>query len=359
MVRYAIGCMTGTSLDGLDAVLVEAEGEGLGLRVRVVDHASADLGTIGAGLRALCEGEPTSAHGFARLATELGALHASVVGGMLDRTGVVPSVCALPGQTVVHAPPISMQMIDPWPVALRLGCPVVHDLRGADVAAGGQGAPITPIADWVLFRSEDEGRVIVNLGGFCNVTTLPAACTPDGVGGFDVCACNQLLDACARVGLGRAYDEGGEAGLGGTPEPTVVDELLERLRAQSVGGRSLGSGDALAGWAEARAAMDGPDLVASAACAVGTMIGERVRAHGSIVLAGGGSLNAALVRAIEAVAGPTVTTAVFGVGVQQREAACVAVLGLLALDGVVYTRGSITGRERELRCEGSWIGVRP
>lgn len=358
-VRYAIGCMTGTSLDGLDVVLVEAEGTGLDLRVRTVGHAESGLGDLAAGLRAAAGGTPMSVGELARLALDLGDLHARVVGDMLDTLGLEPSVCALPGQTVVHAPPVSMQLINPWPVARRLGCPVLHDLRGADIAAGGQGAPITPIADWVLFRSKDEGRAIVNLGGFCNVTTLPAGSESEGVRGFDVCACNQVLDACARRALGEAFDEDGRAALAGTPDDDATGSLLVILRGQSSGDRSLGTGDECAAWVDRYASLDGSDLMASAARAVGTVIGERVRSSGAVVLAGGGVRNVALRRSIEDVAGPCRTTGAFGVGEQEREAACVAVLGLLALDGVMYTSGPITGRKDRLMTEGSWIGGRP
>lgn len=358
MVRYAIGCMTGTSLDGLDAVLVQADGTALDMRVRIVEHAQAGLGGLADGLRAAAGGTAMSAGELARLALELGRLHARLVGDMLDAAGIEPAICVLPGQTIVHAPPVSMQLINPWPVAQRLGCPVLHDLRGADLAAGGQGAPITPIADWVLFRSKEEGRAIVNLGGFCNVTTLPAGSGPEGVRGFDVCACNQVLDACARRVLGRPYDEDGRAALSGTPEHNATGSLLNILRAQSCGDRSLGTGDECLAWVEQHASLDGNDLTASAARAVGTVIGERVRGLGAVVLAGGGIRNAALVRAIEEVAGPCQSTDMLGVGPQLREATCIAVLGLLALDGVVYTQESVTGRTDRLMTEGSWIGVR-
>ena len=351
--------MTGTSLDGLDAVLVEAEGPGLGLRVRTIEHKESGLGDLAEGLRAAAGGTLMSAGEFSRLALELGELHATVVGDMIDAAGVVPAVCALPGQTIVHAPPVSMQLINPWPVAQRLGCPVLHDLRGADLAAGGQGAPITPIADWVLFRSEDEDRAIVNLGGFCNVTALLAGSGPEDVRGFDVCACNQVLDACSRRALGEAYDEDGRAALAGTPDDDAVSSLLYILRAQSSGDRSLGTGDECGAWVDRHASLDKHNLMASAAHAVGTVIGERVRSSGTPVLAGGGVRNAALVRSIEGIAGPCHTTDAFGVGVQEREATCIAVLGLLALDGIIYTQAPITRRGRRLVAEGSWIGVRP
>ena len=200
----------------------------------------------------------------------------------------------------MHSPPDSMQIMNPWPLAQRLGCPVISDLRGADLAAGGQGAPITPVADWVLFRSLDEDRAIINLGGFCNVTTLPARSGPESVRGFDVCACNQVLDACARTALGRAYDEDGQAALSGTPDEAAVGALLAVLRDQASGRRSLGTGDECGACVERFCSLAGVDLMASAARAIGTVIGERVRGPGAPVLAGGGVRNAALVRSMVA-----------------------------------------------------------
>lgn len=359
MVRYAIGCMTGTSLDGLDVVLVEAEGSGLDIRVRPLRRVASGLGGLASGLRMAASGTPISAAELCRLALELGELHARVVGDLVDRAGVKLAVCAVPGQTILHTPPLSMQLINPWPVAQRLGCPVVHDLRGADLAAGGQGAPITPLADWVLFRSDHIDRAVVNLGGFCNITTIPAGSLPVGVRGFDVCACNQVLDACARQSLGEPYDADGCAALAGTPNEHAVGALLDILTVQSADARSLGTGDECEAWADQHAFLDGNDLMASATHAVGTVIGERVRGSGEVLLAGGGVRNATLVRTISNIAGPCQTTAAFGIHEQEREAVCIAVLGLLALDGVSYTRAAITGREEHVLTEGSWIGVRP
>ena len=346
-------------MDGLDAVLVEAEGTGLDVRVRSVRYVSAELGELAHGLRAAAGNEPVTAHELPRLALELGELHAHTVGRLVDESGTTPSVCVLPGQTLVHAPPVSLQLINPWPVAHRLGCPVLHDIRGADIAAGGQGAPITPLADWVLFRSDTERRAIVNLGGFCNVTTIARDSDPDGIAGFDVCACTTVLDACARAALGEAYDRNGNSACEGTPDEDATTQLLDILRAQSSGGRSLGTGDECTAWVDRHTSLQAPTLLASATRAIGTAIGERVRDSDAVILAGGGTQNAALVRSIEDVVGACATTAAFGIGVQEREAVCIAVIGLLALDGITYTRQHITRRPRAISCEGSWIGVRP
>src|SRR6185436_14618647 len=142
---------------------------------------------------------------IADAALALGELHARAVAKAA--AGCRLDLIAAHGQTVFHAPPLSWQMLNPWPLVRDLQTSVVFDLRGADLAHGGQGAPITPLADWVLFRSNSRTRAVVNLGGFCNLTLLPPG-RPDMVRGFDVCACNQLLDHIARGILQRPFDEG-------------------------------------------------------------------------------------------------------------------------------------------------------
>src|SRR5690606_34564910 len=125
-----------------------------------------------------------------------------------------------------------------WPRAT-----VISDLRQRDLAQGGQGAPITPLADWILFKDAGASRAIVNLGGFCNATILPAAqdtdcarTSLDAVRGFDICPCNQLLDWIARNRLGAAFDQRGDAAMRGQPHAL----LRERLRTRCSGTRSLG-----------------------------------------------------------------------------------------------------------------------
>jgi 1,6-anhydro-N-acetylmuramate kinase len=153
---------------------------------------------------------------------------------------------AVHGQTVFHAPPVSWQLLSAAPIAHALRVPVVFDLRAADLACGGQGAPITPIADFVLFRDEEENRAVVNLGGFCNVTLLERGSSLElsRVRARDVCACNQVLDAVARACLGRAFDEGGSRAASGRVDAGSYASCSRSSR-HSRARRSLGTGDEL------------------------------------------------------------------------------------------------------------------
>ena len=211
--------MTGTSIDGLDVSAVELTGEGLPMDARLLLHRQSSLEDCGPRLRQLAEQLPMTAGEISRLAREFGLLHARAVAGLVAELDRPPDLVAIHGQTVLHDPPLSWALMDPTPLLACVDCRVVTDLRMLDLARGGQGAPITPVADWVLFRSA-RPRTIVNLGGFCNATHLPERTgSPDAIRGEDVCACNHLLDAGARRWLQRAYDEDGTVALEGSPDP--------------------------------------------------------------------------------------------------------------------------------------------
>jgi len=346
--RLVIGCMTGTSLDGLDAALVEISGSGLGLSAKLVALRDAPLGEAGTVLRLLASGQPVAAADICGAARQFGELHAEVCVDLAGDRGV--DSVAVHGQTVYHAAPSSWQLINPWPIVSRVGCRVVSDLRGADLAAAGQGAPITPLADFVMFGHAEVPRVIVNLGGFCNATFLPAGDDPAGVRGFDVCVCNQLLDEAARRVLGTPFDRDGDHAAAGHADPAAADQLFEALVAQHAAGRSLGTGDEGLAWLDAHAdRLAANDLLASAASGVGRAIAHAC-AGGELLLAGGGARNRALVRAI----GSSRTTGDLGVPVEAREAMAMAVLGALADDGVPITLQAVTGREDRVPLAGSW-----
>lgn len=275
---------------------------------------------------------------MAKIALEFGALHADVIAELLSGEPVDRIV--VHGQTVFHAPPVSWQLINPAPIAVRFGVPVVSDLRQADLAQGGQGAPITPPADWVLYRDAHVARAVINLGGYCNMTILPrddgAATKPsESVRGFDVCACNQVLDAVARLALNQQFDDGGAAARSGQCDAVASAELLCILRQQRDAGRSLGTGDEAQVWVHNHLnSLTPADLAATAVRAIAQCIGETAQCFGvgEMVVAGGGARNRTLVSLIETVAGlPTRMSDEFGVPIEAREAAAIAILG--ARDG--------------------------
>ena len=355
--------MTGTSLDGIDCALIEATGTGLEMKPRFVRGVSGSLGELAPRLRALAEQQPMSAGDIARLSRDFALMHARAIKGLLGESETCDLI-SVHGQTVFHAPPASWQLFNPAVLAHETGIDVVCDLRAADLAAGGQGAPITPLADWVWLRSATERRVILNLGGFANATLLPRDEGPESIAlirGMDICACNHILDGVARVALGKPYDEDGKAAAAGTVNAEARDELLAVLSRQASGGRSLGTGDEAIGedgWIDRLCnRIDPNDLAATTCAALGGTIGRSLAAsaapsHGAIsrvLVAGGGAKNQVLMREISAglaVANPAVRiepTDSHGLPGAFREAAEMAVLGALCQDRVPITLPAVTG----------------
>ncbi|MFA6044357.1 MAG: anhydro-N-acetylmuramic acid kinase [Phycisphaerales bacterium] len=361
--RIAVGCMTGTSLDGLDAACVAIDGSGLSMHARFLAGVSRPLGDLAKSLRPLAQQTPTTAGDIAKIASAFTTMHAAAVRDVLVKASL--STCDLicvHGQTVFHAPPHSWQLFQPAPLALALNAPVVFDLRQADLAAGGQGAPITPLADWVLFRDQSLSRVVINLGGFCNITRLPAACTPEQVAARDVCACNQVLDAVARFVLDRPFDEGGRAASTGHAHAGATADIAESLAGQAqAAGRALGTGDELYDFAQRwRGRLTPADIAASAASAVASTIAKACQNGDELILAGGGVKNAALVSELTGAArrlSPNVQVRLcsdLGIPCEMREAACFAVLGALCQDHVPITLPQVTGVASPAPIGGCW-----
>lgn len=363
-LRTVIGCMTGTSIDGLDAAAIRVEGHGLAMRVALMAARSWPLGELAAPLRALAEQRPMNAGEIARLALGFGALHARCAHELARELDRPVDLVAVHGQTVFHAPPASWQLVNAAPIAALVRVPVVFDLRQADLAAGGQGAPITPLADWIMLRAHEHdatGRAIVNLGGFCNVTILPSGSGPEGVSGMDVCPCNHLLDGVARRTLGLSFDQDGRAALAGRAHVLAIADLLDRLEAARSAGRSLGTGDEGSAWLDRWAGqVPGADLARSACAAIArTIVGALPRGT-QAVLAGGGTHNAALVEELTSAAARAgspapVTSDALGVPAPFREAMAMAVLGALCQDRVPITLAQVTGAAAPAPISGAWL----
>lgn len=241
MPLYA-GVMSGTSLDGIDTAFAD-------ITVRHADPAQPRFAivlrgtgylpypdTLSQRLRAVREGQPVPIAEIAALGYELGALYADAVAQAARESGIgLAQIAALGlhGQTVWHAPPSSgapvpatLQLGQPAVLAERLGIPIVSDFRARDIAAGGEGAPLVPFADYALLHSPVETRVALNLGGIANLTYLPANGRLSDTPAFDTGPCNLLLDGLAQSLTGQPYDDGGALAASGTPDRTLIARLL-------------------------------------------------------------------------------------------------------------------------------------
>src|SRR5690606_33814057 len=246
-MRRFIGLMSGTSIDAVDAALLEIDERG---GVRTAGFASVALdGALRDALHALQASGPDELARASLAAIALADRYAEAVEALLARAGLrAAQITAIGahGQTVRHRPELgyTIQLLDAARLAERFGIAVVHDLRAADIAAGGQGAPLAPAFHVRVFRSPLERRAIVNLGGIANVTLLPADCGSDEpVHGFDTGPANTLLDAWCLRHTGRRFDEHGAWARSGRVHEALFARLLDEpyfaLAAPKSTGRDL------------------------------------------------------------------------------------------------------------------------
>jgi len=362
--------MTGTSLDGLDVALAQIEGCGLSMSAECRGMVSRPLGALADELGGFASGEQASALRYARAGRQLGELYADAVAELCKDflpEGKDLDFVAAHGQTIAHAPSdgLSWQLFDPWPIVRRLRVPVCYDLRQADLIAGGQGAPVTPLSDWILYRRSDRDQVVVNLGGICNITFMPGGCDVNQVQAEDIGPCNLLIDAVVRSAFPELqYDQGGALGAAGNGSSVVYDalrngsEFFDRPRPRTAGHEEFGQG-----WVQrllVDTGLSGRDAVASATEAVAQLIADYVSGLGNgleVVLAGGGTKNRFLVETIGAKLtdrAHVVISDSAGIPASAREAMGFAVLGALSRDGLPITLPQVTGA-RQPGLAGAWV----
>lgn len=220
-----IGLMSGTSLDGVDAVLADF---GTHPPRLIATHYLPYPRGLSENLLALQNKGDNELHRAALLGNELARLYYQSVAAVLEKSGVgTESVQAIGchGQTVRHNPKdgYTVQLGNPALLAESSGIRVVADFRSRDIAAGGQGAPLVPAFHEAVFRTPQSHRVVLNVGGIANVTDLK----PDSIAkGFDTGPGNMLLDAWVQLHTGQAYDEGGVWATSGQVIPRLLNALL-------------------------------------------------------------------------------------------------------------------------------------
>ena len=229
-----IGIMSGTSLDGADAVLAEFDDEfddDTRHSPHVLAHAHAPFPTsLRDELLALQRSGEDELHRAALAANQLVDLHAQLVGVLCRESGVAPaSIVAIGahGQTLRHRPELgyTLQLNAPARLAEATGIAVVSDFRSRDIAAGGQGAPLVPAFHARLFARPGAHRIVVNLGGIANLTDLPA--DPDApIRGWDCGPGNVLLDGWIAARRGLPFDADGAWAASGTVSETLLNALL-------------------------------------------------------------------------------------------------------------------------------------
>jgi anhydro-N-acetylmuramic acid kinase len=343
--ELAIGLMAGTSLDGVDAALVRFSGEAPRAEL-VAFHGIPYDPPFRERLVALME--RGGLRDTALMHVELGQRFAAGARATLDVAGVLPqdlAFVASHGQTVWHEPgKATLQLGDPAVIAEALGVTVVSDFRSRDVAAGGQGAPLVPIADALLFAAPDRDRILLNIGGMANVTWVPAGGALDRVIAFDTGPGVALIDALARLARpDRPFDVDGELAAGGRADQALVSELLrdpffELLPPKSTGRERFGV-ELVRRMADRMGGASADAVATALQLTVRSIAGQIDRwlpagAH-QVVGAGGGMRNPTLRRALAQALAPRTLVSfddLFFDG-DAKEAVAFALLGWLTLRG--------------------------
>lgn len=313
----AIGLMSGTSCDGVDALLLELRDPDLRHVPRVLGHVHHPFeDALQEQLRAP---EQLRIAEISALGYRLSQRYADAVRELPDWESA--EVVGMHGQTVWHCPPSraegrvshTLQLGSSGALAQALGLPVVGDMRAADVALGGEGAPIAPIAHWMFTPPEHAGRLVINVGGIANVTLVTE--DRDAVLASDVGPGMMITDALARhvTGGSHAYDRDGTLSAGGQAVPAVVEEILahpffSRPLPRSTGREDFGAATVAALLHRFAAEMEGADLLASSleatARAIVRAATEELPGVTELVLTGGGALHPGLRARIQELAAP-------------------------------------------------------
>jgi anhydro-N-acetylmuramic acid kinase len=345
--RYAIGLMSGTSADGVDAALVRLKGTGPSLAMKLIHHETFPYAPS---LKTRLLNEHLSAKDVCLLNFELGEEFAEASLAMIKASieeDLEVDFIASHGHTVAHHPPPtnnpagSLQIGESAIIAERTGITVVSDFRPRDMAAGGQGAPLVPYADWVLFRAMKRPVACLNIGGIANFTAVVPKL--DNMLAFDTGPGNMIIDGAVRLLTRGAkdYDKNGRAASKGV----VIDEFLSYLLSheffskvppKSTGREDFGAEVYLRDALASRREHSYDDLIATVTKAVSSSIITAFNRFikpefdiEEIVVAGGGAMNNTLIEWIdEGLPECTVyTSEQYGIPNSAREAIAFAILG--------------------------------
>ena len=368
-----IGLMSGTSMDGVDGVLVQfaedapvAAAALAASRLTVLAHAhQAFPAALREALFQLNASGPDELHRAALAANGLARVQAEVVALLLAQSGLGPGqvrAVGSHGQTVRHRPGefdgigYTLQLNQPALLAECCGIDVIADFRSRDVAAGGQGAPLVPCFHAAVFGvGSGPRRAVLNLGGIANVSVLPATQTGQaGLLGFDCGPGNALMDHWAQVHLGQPFDADGAWAAGGRVLPALLQRFMAEPFLQRAPPKSTGRDLFHPGWLQGHLQalpepMAAQDVQATLAAFTAEACALALRRHGAqteaLLVCGGGALNGHLMaRLAAALPGVTVaSTAQAGLPPMQVEAAAFAWLARAHLRGEPGQRSEVTG----------------
>ena len=334
------GVMSGTSLDGIDVAIVDIRGRAvrtLGFRSTPYPEA------VRLAILEVSNAATTTA-AISRLNYRLGELYARAVKAAIERYGPVELI-GCHGQTIFHeGGSNTLQIGEAAVIAERTGVPGISNFRARDIAAGGQGAPLVPYVDYMLFRHPRRRRIALNIGGIANITIIPPAARPDDVLAFDTGPGNMVLDALARLfSKGKLNcDRGGRIAQTGRVNRKLLDKLLDDPYYREQYGTEF-----IARLRETGLGL--PDLMATAtaltAASIALGIGKADGTPTEVIVSGGGVHNPRLMAQLTAFLPDFAlsTSMSYGIDPDAKEAIAFAVLAYRRRRGEAGNLPSATG----------------
>jgi anhydro-N-acetylmuramic acid kinase len=371
--KLIVGLISGTSADGIDAALVRVTGNGTSTRIEQIAFGSYPYP---AGLRALILNNSLPGTGSVELICELNILvahfFADAVGKIARKARVARSDIDLigsHGQTIHHLPKpkklfgksvrSGLQIGDPSTIAKLTGITTVGDFRTGDMAVGGQGAPLVPYFDYLMFRSKTKNRILLNLGGIANVTALPRNCSTGDVTAFDTGPANMVIDALMMECYGKKFDRDGCVALSGSVSPELLSDLMTlpyfKQSPPKSTGREMFGAMVLPRILNFRAKLKTEDMIATVtrwtACSVfdqyKRFISGGIKAD-EVIVSGGGTHNRAMMKALQGYFKPAPVRKIESVGFSSdaKEAICFAILANETISEHPANIPSVTGARR-------------
>lgn len=375
--------MSGTSLDGVDAALVEIEGSGKATSVRLMEFITMEIPSdVKDEIRLAVRPETGRVDLICSLNFKLGKLFAEAAKAVCAKAGMPISrvdYIASHGQTIWHIPHpqgseclSTLQIGEPAVIAYETGVQVISNFRTMDMAAGGQGAPLVPYSELVLYGSDSQNIALQNIGGIANVTIIPASGGVDSVYAFDTGPGNMVIDEAMQALYGLPYDADGAVAASGSLNEPLCDELaahpyISQALPKTTGREMFGADFTRLLLSRWRGKMPDEDLIATLTWFTAHCIGENCRRYvlprlalDRFVISGGGAHNATLVRMIaEQLPGvEVITQEALGFSSDAKEAIAFAVMGNETLNGVASNVPSATGASRPVVLGNVTMGVR-
>ena len=371
--RKVIGLMSGTSADGVDSALVEIEGYGLETKIRLIKFNTYPFpDDVRDRIFRVFPPSKCTVEDICELNFILGDIFADSALRIIKEAGLKPSDVDLigsHGQTVCHLPksntPSTLQIGEPAVISNKTGIVTIADFRVADIAVGGQGAPLVPYVDFLLLRDKYKSRAIQNIGGIGNVTVLPADGKLDDVIAFDTGPGNMVIDETVRIiTQGQMkYDLNGEIASNGSPNKDLLEKLLSHPFIKQTPPKTTGREEFGTYWtqeivqkARLSGIIDG-DIVATVTEFTARSIYENYERFilpkydiSEVLVCGGGVHNQAIMRSLKEMLNPIDVGTVddYGLPSDAKEAIAFAVLANETIHGNVGNVPKATGAKKSV-----------